>query len=218
LILIDEIDKAHPDIAIALMGMMDHGALQLRRPFNGRWSLDCRQAILLFTSNAGYAELAERMERSALSSQQLESLARQVLITQGMPEWIAGRHGHIAVYLPLPPGALAEIATLEVDRLAQEFGLELAWIEPEVVAHLLHESDAGSTGARAVRSVIARLVGPAFAEHRATFPGSTEGSQADGQRVVMVGPEPRCVTYASWSATDFSAPDGPETPPPTAAA
>jgi len=203
LILIDEIDKAHPDIITALMGMMDHGALQLRRPVQGRWSLDCRQAILMFTSNAGSAELVDRMERTDLSGLRLESLARQVLMAQGMPEWIAGRHGHIAVYRPLPGPALAEIATLEVARLAQEFGLELSWVEPDVVALLLHEADAASTGARSVRAATSSLISHALAEHRAHLEAPSDNPEPPDRRVVVAGPVPHCLAYPAWLASDF---------------
>lgn len=203
LILIDEIDKAHPDIITALMGVMDHGWLQLRRPVQGRWSLDCRQSILMFTSNAGAPELVDCMERSDLSGHRLEAMARQVLMAQGMPEWIAGRHGHIAVYRPLPTTALAEIATLEVARSAEQFELELAWVEPDVVAHILRESDAATTGARSLRSLVERLIEPTFAEHLAQLEPPVAGQPQPDRRVVVAGPDPHCVAYATWIASDF---------------
>jgi hypothetical protein len=215
LILIDEIDKAHPDISVALMGMMDEGRLVLRRPVNGRWTLDCREAVLVFTSNAAAAELNERTAEVEPSGLALESLARQILVAHGMPEWIAGRHGHIAVYRPLPRVALAEIATLEVDRCTAEFGLQLEWVEPEIIGQVLADADAGAIGARAVRAVVERVIGTACAAYLGQL-GEHAHHDGDGpspnRRVVIAGPDPHCEAYADWLAVSFDDDEPPASP------
>jgi ATP-dependent Clp protease ATP-binding subunit ClpA len=180
------------------MGMMDHGFLQLRRPVQGRWRLDCRQAILILTSNAGATDLADRVDGLDLAPDRVDAIAREVLRGQGMPEWILGRQGHIAVYRPLPHPALAEIATLEVARLADEFGLELMWVEPEVVVRVLAEADAATTGARAVRTAAQRVVEGALARHRSRL--AAQGDDGAGLQVVLTGTSPECRTYAEWAA------------------
>lgn len=54
-LLLDEIEKAHPDLFNILLQVMDHGKLT---DHNGK-SIDFRNAILIMTSNAGAAELAK---------------------------------------------------------------------------------------------------------------------------------------------------------------
>ncbi len=54
-LLLDEIEKAHPDVYNILLQIMDHGKLT---DHNGR-QVDFRNVILIMTSNAGAAELAK---------------------------------------------------------------------------------------------------------------------------------------------------------------
>ncbi|WP_072791445.1 ATP-dependent Clp protease ATP-binding subunit ClpA [Cognatishimia maritima] len=54
-LLLDEIEKAHPDVYNILLQVMDHGSLT---DHNGR-TVDFRNVILIMTSNAGAAELAK---------------------------------------------------------------------------------------------------------------------------------------------------------------
>jgi len=54
-LLLDEIEKAHPDVFNILLQVMDHGTLT---DHNGR-KVDFRNVVLIMTSNAGAAELAK---------------------------------------------------------------------------------------------------------------------------------------------------------------
>ncbi len=54
-LLLDEIEKAHPDVFNILLQVMDHGTLT---DHNGR-SVDFRNVILIMTSNAGASEMAK---------------------------------------------------------------------------------------------------------------------------------------------------------------
>jgi len=54
-LLLDEIEKAHPDVYNVLLQVMDHGKLT---DHNGR-SVDFRNVIVIMTSNAGAAEQAK---------------------------------------------------------------------------------------------------------------------------------------------------------------
>jgi ATP-dependent Clp protease ATP-binding subunit ClpA len=56
-LLLDEIEKAHPDLFSILLQVMDHGALTDN---NGRTS-DFRHIILIMTSNVGARDLSRRM-------------------------------------------------------------------------------------------------------------------------------------------------------------
>lgn len=56
-LLLDEIEKAHPDVFNILLQIMDHGSLT---DSNGK-TADFRQAILLMTSNVGAREMAGRV-------------------------------------------------------------------------------------------------------------------------------------------------------------
>ncbi|MBK8174200.1 MAG: ATP-dependent Clp protease ATP-binding subunit ClpA [Rhodospirillales bacterium] len=75
-LLLDEIEKAHPDLFNILLQVMDHGKLT---DHNGK-NVDFRNVILIMTTNAGAAELAkpaigfEREERTGDDSEAIERL------------------------------------------------------------------------------------------------------------------------------------------------
>jgi ATP-dependent Clp protease ATP-binding subunit ClpA len=75
-LLLDEIEKAHPDLFNILLQIMDHGKLT---DHNGK-SVDFRNVILIMTTNAGAAELAkpaigfEREERTGDDSEAIERM------------------------------------------------------------------------------------------------------------------------------------------------
>ena len=54
-LLLDEIEKAHPDVFNILLQVMDHGKIT---DHNGK-AIDCRNVILIMTTNAGAADLAK---------------------------------------------------------------------------------------------------------------------------------------------------------------
>ena len=75
-LLLDEIEKAHPDLFNILLQVMDHGKLT---DHNGK-SVDFRNVILIMTTNAGAADLAkpamgfERDERIGDDTEAIEKM------------------------------------------------------------------------------------------------------------------------------------------------
>jgi ATP-dependent Clp protease ATP-binding subunit ClpA len=75
-LLLDEIEKAHPDLFNVLLQVMDHGKLT---DHNGK-SVDFRNVILIMTTNAGAADLAkpaigfERSERIGDDTEAIERM------------------------------------------------------------------------------------------------------------------------------------------------
>ena len=75
-LLLDEIEKAHPDLFNILLQIMDHGKLT---DHNGK-SVDFRNVVLIMTTNAGAAELAkpaigfEREERIGDDQEAIEKM------------------------------------------------------------------------------------------------------------------------------------------------
>ena len=55
MLLLDEIEKAHPDLFNILLQVMDHGKLT---DHNGK-TVDFRNVILIMTTNAGASDLAK---------------------------------------------------------------------------------------------------------------------------------------------------------------
>ncbi len=75
-LLLDEVEKAHPDLFNILLQIMDHGKLT---DHNGK-SVDFRNVVLIMTTNAGAAEMAkpaigfEREERTGDDEEAIERM------------------------------------------------------------------------------------------------------------------------------------------------
>ncbi len=70
-LLLDEIEKAHPDVFNILLQVMDHGTLT---DSNGR-SSDCRNVVLIMTSNAG----AKEMEAGSIGLGQAKQTGGEII-------------------------------------------------------------------------------------------------------------------------------------------
>lgn len=113
-LLLDEIEKAHPDLFSILLQVMDHGKLT---DHNGK-SIDFRNVILIMTTNAGAAELAKApigFARETRSGEDTEAIEK--LFT---PEF-RNRLDSIIAFKPLG----AEVVTKVVDKFVFELETQL---------------------------------------------------------------------------------------------
>lgn len=159
-VIIDEIDKAHPTLLDTLMSVLSSG--QLARSGHMSQPIDCRSALFLFTSNALGAESDEIVTGDEASPAEISDKCRSLLVKRGMRPEIAGRFSAVVPFAKLTEQGEAEVAARIVKELAQEYGVELTWIAPAVVAHVLGAAKS-AFGARAVKMLADELVGDVFA-------------------------------------------------------
>ncbi|QLH38696.1 MAG: ATP-dependent Clp protease ATP-binding subunit ClpA [Defluviicoccus sp.] len=114
-LLLDEIEKAHPDLFNILLQVMDHGKLT---DHNGK-SVDFRNVILIMTTNAGAAELAKPaigFEREERVGDDQEAIERMFT-----PEF-RNRLDAIIPFAALVP----EVVQLVVDKFVIQLEAQLA--------------------------------------------------------------------------------------------
>jgi ATP-dependent Clp protease ATP-binding subunit ClpB len=180
-ILFDEIDKAHPDVMIALMAALDAGRLTM----GDGHTIDLRRSVLIFTSNGHADPILERVTGD-MTEIEVDSVCRQELLTGGTWPALVGRIRSHVLFGPLDERASAEVAVLAIERAGTAFGLRVAVIDPGVVTALLgHSADLG-LGVRRFEHDAAALLGAAFVDHLRL--GSTDDNVAvrwvDGSVVV----------------------------------
>jgi hypothetical protein len=166
IVLFDEIEKAHPAILRVLMNTMDAGRLSTAdRSANGR-EIDCRQAAFVFTSNLDSKDILDELEsRSAFGNRAVEDeVCRRRLHAAGIAPEIVGRIGRFLVFRPLTPEVRSEIVTLAIAEVAEEFGLKVGQVEPQVIVDLMEKSKSEGFGVRPERSLIDDVLGGAFTE------------------------------------------------------
>ena len=118
-ILLDEIEKAHPDVFNTLLQVMDEGRMT---DGNGT-TVDFRNTVIIMTSNSGSRQISEfgagiGFGTSADSANaQVESIVRKALSRQFAPEFL-GRLDDIIMFHTLDEKDALEIVRLEVGKLA----------------------------------------------------------------------------------------------------
>ncbi len=153
LILLDEIEKAHPDVFNVLLQVLDDGRLT---DGHGR-TVDFRNTVLVMTSNIGSQAIQALTEDG-----QLDRIKQTVMgeVQQHFrPEFI-NRIDDTVVFHPLAKEQVAQIATIQFDvlrhRLAdQEIAIEL---EQNAIDALVEEGYDPVYGARPLKRVIQKRI------------------------------------------------------------
>jgi ATP-dependent Clp protease ATP-binding subunit ClpC len=183
-LLLDEIEKAHPDVFNILLQILDDGRLT---DAQGR-TVDFKNAVIIMTSNMG----AERIQAHARRNETFEELKEdmeQILKRSLRPEFI-NRIDEIIVFRALTKEQTADIAALLLERTerrlkAQDVDVEFA---EEAVALLAEEGFDPEFGARPLRRTIQRRVD----NHLSRM--LLDGSLEPGSKVV-VGAEDGGLTF-----------------------
>jgi len=153
LILMDEIEKAHPDVFNILLQVLDDGRLT---DGHGR-TVDFRNCVLVMTSNLGsqtIQSLTEANEQGLIKDAVMKEVAQHF-----RPEFI-NRIDDLVVFHPLSKENVAQIAEIQFGvlraRLAeQDLGIELS---ADAVEALVAEGYDPVYGARPLKRVIQRQI------------------------------------------------------------
>jgi MoxR-like ATPase len=162
-ILWDEIEKAHPDVFIAIMNLLDAGRIT---PTSGD-PVDARHAVMLFTTNLAVdaVNVALRQDQPAQEDQvRRDSLIRRTLRNHGIAPELVGRLDRLMLFEPLADEDLDEILRRTVRREAVTFGLRSTTVEPAVISLLRKHVPDPASGVRAWEYLVAATVGPVFAD------------------------------------------------------
>jgi len=158
-LLLDEIEKAHPDLYALLLQVMDHGKLT---DHNGK-TVSFRNVILIMTTNAGASDLAKPaigFKREARSGEDTEAINK--LFT---PEF-RNRLDAIIPFNPLSPETIERVVEKFVLQLEGQLGERGVTIElkPEARAWLGKKGYDPMYGARPLGRIIQEHVKKPLAE------------------------------------------------------
>ena len=113
-LLLDEIEKAHPDLFNILLQVMDHGKLT---DHNGK-HVDFRNVVLIMTTNAGASDLAK--EAIGIGRGKREGDDQEAIKNLFTPEF-RNRLDATVSFSPLPP----DVVTLVVDKFIIQLEAQL---------------------------------------------------------------------------------------------
>ena len=162
-VLLDEIEKAHPDVFNILLQVLDDGRLTDNK---GR-TVDFRNTIIIMTSNMGALTIQERFARAMseggeVSAEIVEDTRREVVEQLKMhlkPEFL-NRIDEIVMFEPLSEKNILEIVDIQlgiVHKMLKQSGVELRVTDKarKWIAHIGYDA---AYGARPVKRVIQREV------------------------------------------------------------
>jgi len=176
LVLLDELEKAHPDVAGILLQIMEEGELT---DSTGR-KVSFRNTIVVMTSNAGGEKTSDGLgfRPQGRSAQNEEALRRFFT-----PEFL-GRLDQIVCFAPLQEDAMEGITCKYLRQLQQrtaDMGIQLTL--PEELPGLLRSSPGGKDGARRLRRMVQEQVEEPLAVYllnESKRPGRVRGRWVEG--------------------------------------
>ncbi|MFI8889163.1 ATP-dependent chaperone ClpB [Streptomyces paradoxus] len=156
-VLLDEVEKAHPEVFDILLQVLDDGRLT---DGQGR-TVDFRNTILVLTSNLGSQYLVDPVT----SEQEKKEQVLEVVRTSFKPEFL-NRLDDLVVFAALTKPELERIAKLQLERLAKRLAERRLTLDitPEALAWLAEEGMDPAYGARPLRRLVQSAIGDRLAK------------------------------------------------------
>ena len=144
-ILLDEVEKAHPEIFNTLLQVLDDGRLTDGR---GR-TVDFRNCLIIMTSNLG----------TSMGDQSTPEIALEAVRNHFRPEFL-NRIDEIVIFQSLTKSSVQRILELQLGDLADRLAMHRVEIsfDAQAKAHLLEEGYDLTFGARPLKRTVQRLV------------------------------------------------------------
>jgi ATP-dependent Clp protease ATP-binding subunit ClpB len=156
-VLLDEVEKAHPEVFDILLQVLDDGRLT---DGQGR-TVDFRNTILVLTSNLGSQFLVDPIS----SEEEKKEQVLEVVRTSFKPEFL-NRLDDLVVFAALTKPELERIAKLQIERLAKRLAERRLTLDitPEALAWLAEEGMDPAYGARPLRRLVQSAIGDRLAK------------------------------------------------------
>ncbi|OPX05903.1 hypothetical protein B1790_30005 [Mycobacterium sp. AT1] len=160
IVLFDEVEKAHPVVLRALLGLLDSGMLRLSA---GTGSIDFRNCHVFMTSNLGSRALLEQANRRWRPRWRTQRSPVAAAVKSFFEPEFLNRIDEVIEFVPLTPAVAAEIIDIEIGRVAAALarrGIDLT-VSGEARHALVDTGFDREFGARALhRTVRTKLLGP----------------------------------------------------------
>lgn len=155
-VLLDEIEKAHPNVLTTLLQLLDEGIL---RDIKNR-EVSFRDAIIIATSNAGADRIREYIERGYKIEQFEDQFVDELISSnQFRPEFL-NRFDEIVTFKPLEKEELLQVVDLMIAGVNKTLALQKISVDVDLEAKklLVEKGYDPRLGARPMRRVIQRIV------------------------------------------------------------
>jgi ATP-dependent Clp protease ATP-binding subunit ClpC len=168
-VLLDEIEKAHPDVFNVLLQVLDDGLLT----DSSRRKVDFKNTVIIMTSNLGGRQIVsggrhlgfKQAEGTAAQFKEIKSTVQEELKRAFNPEFL-NRVDDVIVFRALQREDMVKIVEILLGQLKERLSAQSIHLEvtPEAVDLLIDKGFDPSLGARPLRRAIQRLLEDPFAE------------------------------------------------------
>ncbi len=159
-VLLDEIEKAHPDVFNILLQVLDDGRLTDNK---GR-VVNFKNTIIIMTSNMGASIIQERFEKVNEKNEweifeQTKEEVMQVLRSSMRPEFL-NRIDETIMFTPLGKKHLEGIIKIQLHHLAEKLSRQNIHLQltPDAMAYIMDKGYDPAMGARPIKRVIQKDV------------------------------------------------------------
>lgn len=155
-VLLDEIEKAHPLVLTTLLQLLDEGIL---RDVKNR-EVSFRDAIIVMTSNAGANSIREYIDQGMDMSKIKEQLTNDLIASGEFKPEFLNRFDEICVFQPLSKEALTSIVDLIIastNKTLESRKISVA-LDTEAKALLVERGYDPKLGARPMRRIVSKTV------------------------------------------------------------
>ncbi len=159
-VLLDEIEKAHPDLFNLLLQVLDEGRLTDNK---GR-TINFRNVIMIMTSNLGSDIIRDRMERfnNNMPEEEAELLRKEIftLLRKSLRPEFLNRVDEIVMFTPLSVGQIRDIVKMQLNlvrKILENNGMHLD-VSDEAIDWLANHGYDPQLGARPVKRLIQREI------------------------------------------------------------
>lgn len=170
ILLVDELEKAHPEVFGLLLGLLDAGRVTSPDGTN----VDARHVVVALTTSSRSDELAGHLRRTPLEDRwKVQRACADHLRASGVPADLIGRIGAFAAFAELDGDqARRGITEATIAALGREYGLIVERVDPIVleVAEDIVRDHGGAGGARALHHAARELLAEGFAALAADGP------------------------------------------------
>ncbi len=155
-LLLDEIEKAHPDIYNILLQVMDYGKLT----DNTGKTVDFSNVILIMTSNAGAAELTRTPIGFSLSEEAQTEIGSTDAINRTFTPEFRNRLDAIIPFAALSENLMERITSKSIEELKEQLADKRVSISlsPTALKHIAQLGYSPSYGARPLERLINELI------------------------------------------------------------
>lgn len=155
-VLLDEIEKAHPSVLTTLLQLLDEGILRDEK----NREVSFRDAIIIATSNAGADRIREYIDRGYKLEQFEEDFTNEIISANIFKPEFINRFDEIVVFKPLGKKELLQVVDLMIANVNKTLAVQKisVEVEPDARKLLVEKGYDPRLGARPMRRIVQKTV------------------------------------------------------------